>query len=94
MSRLPHPNRLLYTFLLVFLSLSGDSNASSYLVGSKSCPAVLRFPAVLIKELNVKWTPEPLALVDASLFEQPQSKSGWMGVVFNDLATVYEFPYY
>ena len=48
----------------------------------------------MIKELNVDWASEHLALAEASFFEQPQTKRGWMEVVFYDLDGMYEFPSY
>ncbi len=70
------------------------AGVSSFVIGSESCPESLRFPAVSIKELIVDWSPAPLTLGDASLFDLPKTETGRMTVVFHDLDARYEFPYY
>ncbi len=88
------PAWLLYPVLLGWLVSYAGSGLAAFEVGRENCPAPLRFPAVSIKELIVDWSPAPLALGDAALFELPQTETGRMTVVFQDLDARYEFPYY
>ena len=88
------PAWLLCAVLLSWMVSNTGAGVSSFVAGSESCPEQLRFPAVVIEELIVDWSPGPLALEDASLFDLPKTETGRMTVVFHDLDARYEFPYY
>ena len=85
---------LLSSVLLVWTALNTWSGATSFVIGSESCPEQMNFPPVTIKELIVDWSPEPLTLAEATLFELPKTETGRMSVIFHDLDPRYEFPYY
>ena len=87
-------NWFLSSVLIGWMVLHTWSGASSFVIGSESCPAQLNFPPISIKELIVDWSPEPLTLGEASLFEIPKTETGRMIVVFHDLDPRYESPYY
>lgn len=87
-------NWFLSSVLIGWTVLHTWSGASSFVIGSESCPEQLNFPPVSIEELIVDWSPKPLTLVEASLFERPKTETGRMTVVFHDLDPRYAFPYY
>ena len=55
-------NWFLSSVLIGWTVLHTWSGASSFVIGSESCPEQLNFPPVSIEELIVDWSPKPLTL--------------------------------